>query len=138
MVKFQRNRSTLLDSGDLNLQGIVLNGVHMRDEIEKEVKRCAGEIRKISPASRVIVFGSSVDEKVRHPRDIDLLVVIPDSEPFKATRRRILSIPRSTWPLDIIVVPSNFLEQKIRESSNFYAFVCQEGTEIGQDPKISA
>ena len=117
---------------------MVINGAHMRDEIEKEIRRCAAEIRKVSTASRIIVFGSSVDERVRNPRDIDLLVVIPDVEPFKETRRRILSIPRSGWPLDIIVVPAGFLEQKIRESANFYAFVCQEGIEIGQDSKISA
>ncbi|MEY3901059.1 MAG: hypothetical protein RL189_365 [Pseudomonadota bacterium] len=110
----------------------------MRAEIDKEVKRCAEEIRKVSPSCRIIVFGSSIDEKVRNPRDIDLLVVIPNSEPFKMTRRKILSIPRSSWPLDIIVVPAEFLEGKIQQGGNFYAFVCQEGVELGQDSKISA
>lgn len=110
----------------------------MRAEIEKEVQRCAAEFRKISPACRVIVFGSSIDEKVKSPRDIDLLVVIPNSEPFKLIRRKLLSIPRSSWPLDIIVVPTDFLEEKVKQTGNFYAFICQEGIEIGQDSKISA
>ena len=110
----------------------------MKAEIDKEVKRCAAEIRKISPSSRIIVFGSSIDEKVRHPHDIDLLVVIPVAEPFKVTRRRILSIPRANWPFDIIVVPADFLDEKVRLGGNFYAFVCQEGMELSQDSKISA
>lgn len=80
---------------------------HMQTDIDNEVKRCAAEIHKISPASRVIVFGSSLDDKVRHPRDIDLLVVIPRSEQLKSVRRKILSIPRNGWPLDIIVLPAD-------------------------------
>lgn len=110
----------------------------MQPDIDKEVKRCAAEIHKISPASRVIVFGSSLDEKVRNPRDIDLLVVIPTSEPLKSVRRKILSIPRNGWPLDIIVIPADFLEEKIRQGGNFYAFIYQEGREIGQNSKIPA
>jgi predicted nucleotidyltransferase len=113
-------------------------GVTMRVEIKNEAQRCAAEIRKVSPEARVIVFGSSIDENVRNPRDIDLLVVLPKQANFKALRREILAIPRTTWPLDIIVVPDDFLAEKLKASSNFYAFVCNEGIELGTEQKISA
>jgi len=110
----------------------------MKPEIQTEGERCALAIRKICPEARVIVFGSSVDDAVISPRDIDLLIVVPTSVDFKATRRKILAIPRTTWPLDIIVVPDDFLTEKLRLSGNFYAFIYNEGVEIGTQQKVSA
>lgn len=110
----------------------------MRLEIKNEVWRCASEIRKICPEARVIVFGSSIYEIIRNPRDIDLLVVLPQIENFKALRREILAIPRTTWPLDMIVVPGDYLREKLASTGNFYSFICNEGIEIGTEQKISA
>ena len=110
----------------------------MHPEIRMEIQRCAQEIRKISPNARIFVFGSSIDESVKSPRDIDLLISVPNTESFKELRRRILAIPRTTWPLDIIVVPNEFLDERIRTSGNFYSFVVSEGMEIGQELKIPA
>jgi hypothetical protein len=110
----------------------------MKSEIQTEVQRCALEIKKICPEARIIVFGSSVDEAVLNPRDIDLLIVVPKSVDFKPTRRKILAIPRTTWPLDIVVVPDDFLKEKLRLSGNFYAFICNEGVEIGTQQNVSA
>lgn len=113
-------------------------GVGMNVEIQTEVERCLVEFRKICSEVRVIVFGSSIDEAVKSPRDIDLLVVVPQSVDFKSTRRRILAITRTTWPLDIVVIPDDFLREKLRASCNFYAFIYNEGVEIGTQQKVSA
>lgn len=110
----------------------------MRAEIRAEAERCAREIQSLCPEARVIVFGSAINEKVRAPRDIDLLVIIPKSDSFERMRRRILAISRTSWPLDIIVVPSDFFDEKISQSGNFYAFIYEEGVELGQKQKVSA
>ena len=110
----------------------------MHPEIRMEIQRCAQEIRKICPDARIFVFGSSIDKSVKNPRDIDLLVSVPNLLPFKALRRRILAIPRTTWPLDITVVPNEFLDERVRTSGNFSSFVVSEGMEIGQEQKIPA
>lgn len=110
----------------------------MRKHIISEINRCAGEIRKICSDARIIVFGSSIDDKVENPRDIDLLVAVPESVHFKQILRRVLAIPRTTWPLDILVVPTEFLEERIRATGNFYFFAVSEGIEIGQNQKIPA
>lgn len=110
----------------------------MQPHVRAEIQRCVQEIRKICPEARVFVFGSSIDKSVENPKDIDLLVSIPDAEPFKPLRRRILAIPRASWPLDIIVVPSEFLEEKICKSGNFYSFAVSEGIEVGQEQKVTA
>lgn len=110
----------------------------MQAKIQQEVERCAEEIRKICPDSRIVVFGSAISDNVKNPRDIDLLVIVPNTQTFKQLRRRILAIPRSSWPLDLIVVPSDFFSEKIRQSGNFYAFIYHEGVELGTKQKISA
>lgn len=110
----------------------------MQPHVRAEIQRCVQEIRKICPDARIFVFGSCVDKSVENPRDIDLLVIVPDAEPFKPMRRRILAMPRASWPLDIIVVPHEFLEEKIRKSGNFYSFAISEGIEVGQKQKIPA
>lgn len=105
----------------------------MHPGIRVEVQLCSQEIRKICPEARIFVFGSSIDKSVENPRDIDLLVSIPDAEQLKPVRRRILAIPRTSWPLDIIVVPFAFLAEKIRVGGNFYSFTVSEGIEVGQE-----
>ena len=117
----------------LQFYGWSMFGVTMRVEIKNEAQRCAAEIRKVCPDARVIAFGSSIDDNVRNPRDIDLLVVLPQQVDFKTLRSDILAIPRTTWPLDIIVVPDDFLAEKLKASSNFYAFACSEGIEFGTE-----
>lgn len=106
--------------------------------IRAEIHRCFAEIRKVCPQSRVIVFGSAVDETIENPHDIDLLVIVPRNEDFKVIRRRILGIPRNSWPLDIIVVPDDFFAKKVAETGNFYAFVSDEGVEIDTKKNLSA
>lgn len=110
----------------------------MKTEIQQEVERCAAEIRIICPDSRIVVFGSAVSDIIKNPRDIDLLVIVPNSQAFRQLRRQILAIPRSSWPLDLIVVPIDFFTEKLRQSGNFYSFVYHEGVELGTKQKISA
>jgi hypothetical protein len=107
-------------------------------DVEIEARRCGVEIRKICPDARVVVFGSSIAESVRRPRDIDLLVVVPRGCDFRRLRREIMAIPRTTWPLDIIVVPGDYLSERLAESGNFYSFVFNEGVELGSQPGLSA
>ncbi len=110
----------------------------MQAEIQQEVERCAEEIRRICPDSRIVVFGSAISDNVTNPRDIDLLIIVPNSLTFKQIRRKILAIPRSSWPLDLIVVPNDFFTEKLHQSGNFYAFIYHEGVELGTKQKISA
>ena len=100
----------------------------LKPEIEHEVKRVVKEIKQLCSTTSIYLFGSAADNESENIRDLDFLVAIPDTLDFKSYRKKILcQVTRTTWALDLIVVPESFLKEKIALGGNFYAFAVQEG-----------
>ena len=104
----------------------------MLKEVSLELKRIQKIVEQEFPQTQIILFGSAADPQVKNPNDLDILFVLKDEISFKENRNKLLCISRTTWPLDIIVVPRKFFEDKVHDGGNFYAFIDEEGIKINE------
>ncbi len=61
--------------------------------------------------NRIFVFGSFARGKMTDASDLDVAVILPDSENVSAFRDR-LARPLSDWPLDLLVVHESRYEAR--------------------------
>ena len=87
-------------------------------------------VRLVRPL-RVIVFGSVARGEARPDSDLDLLVVMPDGRPRRATAQRLyVDVPRLGIPFDVVVTTPECLRRYPPGSGFVYSTALQEGVEI--------
>jgi predicted nucleotidyltransferase len=81
--------------------------------------------------TRIILFGSAARGEMHEDSDLDVLVVVPDDRPHRATwNQAYKSLSRLGYPKDILVVSESILDQYAGSPGLIYAQVIQEGREI--------
>lgn len=80
---------------------------------------------------RVILFGSRATGRAGDHSDIDLLVVMPDGTPPRATMRRLYSTVRRTKVgADMLVTTPSILEQHRENVGLIYSEILETGVDV--------
>jgi predicted nucleotidyltransferase len=67
-------------------------------------KEIIDRVVKVEPSATIFIFGSFVANRLTAESDIDIAVIIPDSESPKAVLKRIYEGGRlAEWPVDLLV-----------------------------------
>lgn len=96
-----------------------------RDELAGVIKRIARALQ----AERVYVFGSQARGDARGDSDVDVFVVVPETdEPsYRLAQRAYAAANRYSFGLDIVVMPRGEFESRSRARSSLPATVVREG-----------
>ena len=93
-----------------------------------EIERIKTELLKLSKPLKIIQFGSSVKGQLHENSDIDILIIVPDSTDGKALNLKIqTNLKRNDFPLDLIVVPESYFNQRKEWFGTLYWYAEKEG-----------
>ncbi len=87
-------------------------------------------VRLVRPL-RVVVFGSVARGEARPDSDLDLLVVMPDGAPRRATAQKLyVEVPCRGIPFDVVVTTPERLRAYHPGSGFIYSAALREGVEV--------
>jgi uncharacterized protein len=79
---------------------------------KKTIKEIVKRVLSVSPAERIIIFGSAATGKMTRDSDIDLLVIEPAPKDLRRRNHSIHSTLRGIgYPVDVIVMGSERFEE---------------------------
>ena len=89
------------------------------------------DVVRLARPLRVVVFGSVARGEAGPASDLDLLVVMPDGAPRRATAQRLyVDVPRRGMALDLVVATPAVLASQASAAGFVYGPALREGVQV--------
>jgi len=102
-----------------------------RNELNLELKKLAGKIKEITPATKIYLFGSYAYGTPTDESDIDLCILTDENKRKLEILREIRSnIGDINYPLDILVYKTDEFNERVNNKYIMESKIYQDGVEI--------
>ena len=117
--------------GNTELKNIYIRPIMDEDELKLELKNLAAKIKKITPASKIYLFGSYAYGTPTDDSDIDLCILTDENrrklEILREIRRNIGDV---NYPLDILIYKTDEFNERVNNRFIMESKIYKDGVEI--------